>query len=248
MLPASTRRRSLLLASAAAFLSFPAEAQTSSQSQLPPVTVDAPQQRRAAATRPAQPAATRTARVRRAAPATAPPGSTSAPAATGLETPPGASLTVPTTEQARAIINRIPGGVELVPDTAFKNGPANTVKDVLGWVPGVITQPKSNIDNRISIRGSGSVAQLRQPRHQRLHGRHPDQHRGRPVRCLRDRSDRLPLCRGLQGRERAALRRQLAGWRDQFRHADRRAMRRRSRRGSTPARSALCAARPAPAA
>ena len=155
MLPASTRRRSLLLASAAAFLSVPAAAQTSSQSQLPPVTVDAPQQRRAAVTRPAQPAATRAARARRAAPAPAPQGSTNAPAATGLETPPGASLTVPTTEQARAIIDRIPGGVELVPDTAFKNGPANTVRDVLGWVPGVITQPKSNVDNRISIRGSG---------------------------------------------------------------------------------------------
>lgn len=155
MLPASTRRRSFLLASAAAFLAVPAAAQTSPQSQLPPVTVDAPQQRRTTATRPAQPAATRTARARRAAPATATQGSTTTPTATGLETPPGASLTVPTTEQARAIINRIPGGVELVPDTAFKNGPANTVRDVLGWVPGVITQPKSNTDNRISIRGSG---------------------------------------------------------------------------------------------
>ena len=155
MLSVSTRRRSLLLASAAAFLSGPAAAQTSPHAPLPPVTVDAPQQRRTAATRPAQPATTRTARARRAVPVPAPRESTSAPTATGLETPPGASLTVPTAEQARAIIDRIPGGVEVVPDTAFKNGPANTVNDVLGWVPGVITQPKSNIDNRISIRGSG---------------------------------------------------------------------------------------------
>ena len=44
MLPASKRRRSFLLASAAALLAVPAAAQTSSQSQLPPVTVDAPQQ------------------------------------------------------------------------------------------------------------------------------------------------------------------------------------------------------------
>jgi iron complex outermembrane receptor protein len=26
-------------------------------------------------------------------------------------------------------------GVEVVPDTAFENGPANTIRDVLGWVP-----------------------------------------------------------------------------------------------------------------
>lgn len=65
------------------------------------------------------------------------------------------SLTVPTTAQATAEIQQIPGGVEVVPDTEFKNTPANTIRDVVGWVPGVITQPKSNIDNRVSIRGSG---------------------------------------------------------------------------------------------
>ncbi|WP_114861891.1 TonB-dependent receptor family protein [Azospirillum brasilense] len=65
------------------------------------------------------------------------------------------SLTVPTTDEAEQLLQRIPGGVELVPDTAFKNGPANTIRDVLGAVPGVITQPKSNVDNRVSIRGSG---------------------------------------------------------------------------------------------
>ena len=65
------------------------------------------------------------------------------------------SLTVLTTAQARAEIQRIPGAVAIVPDTAFKSGPANTVRDILGWVPGVITQPKANIDNRLSIRGSG---------------------------------------------------------------------------------------------
>ncbi|MBP2232616.1 iron complex outermembrane receptor protein [Azospirillum agricola] len=71
---------------------------------------------------------------------------------TGTSTP---SLTVPTTDEAEQRIQRTPGGVELVPDTAFKNGTANTIRDVLGWVPGVVTQPKSNIDNRVSIRGSG---------------------------------------------------------------------------------------------
>jgi iron complex outermembrane receptor protein len=65
------------------------------------------------------------------------------------------SLTVPTTEQARRAIDYTPGGVEVVPDTAFKDGPARTVKDVLGWVPGVLTQPRWGPDGRVSIRGSG---------------------------------------------------------------------------------------------
>ncbi len=65
------------------------------------------------------------------------------------------SLTVPTTAEATAEINQIPGGVEVVPDTVFKNGPANTIKDVLGWVPGVIVQTRWGPDARLSIRGSG---------------------------------------------------------------------------------------------
>ena len=67
----------------------------------------------------------------------------------------------------------------------------------------------------------GPVAQLPSARHPALHGRHPDQHRRRLRRLPGDRSDRLPLRRGLQGRERAALRRQFARRRDQFRDADR---------------------------
>ncbi|TDR94219.1 iron complex outermembrane receptor protein [Enterovirga rhinocerotis] len=62
---------------------------------------------------------------------------------------------MPTVEQARAEIDRVPGGVALVPDTAFKNGPANTIKDVLGGVPGVIAQMRWGQDARVSIRGSG---------------------------------------------------------------------------------------------
>jgi iron complex outermembrane receptor protein len=65
------------------------------------------------------------------------------------------SLTVPTTAEARADIQRTPGGVEVVPDTAFKNTPANTVKDVLGSVPGVTVQTRWGPDARLSIRGSG---------------------------------------------------------------------------------------------
>lgn len=140
----------LALASGVSFAPTSLLAQTP---QLPPVSVDPPQQQRPAATRPAQQrrAAARAAR----RPATSQVSRTEQPAATGLETPAGGSLTVPGIAQARALIERTPGGVALVPDTEFKNGPANTIKDVLGWVPGVITQPKSNIDNRVSIRGSG---------------------------------------------------------------------------------------------
>lgn len=65
------------------------------------------------------------------------------------------SLTVPTTAQARAEIQRTPGGVALVPDTAYKNRPAQTLKDVLDFVPGVIVQPRFGSDARLSIRGSG---------------------------------------------------------------------------------------------
>ena len=157
MLPALRRCRSLWLASAALLVHETASAQTSPHSPLPPVTVDAPQKKRAPAVRPAQSAAPRVTRVQRTTPARSPEAGTIEPtaAAASLQTPPGGSLTVPSTEQARAIIERTPGGVALVSDKEFKNGPANTIKDVLGWVPGVIAQPKSNIDNRVSIRGSG---------------------------------------------------------------------------------------------
>jgi iron complex outermembrane recepter protein len=65
------------------------------------------------------------------------------------------SLGVPTAAEATADINQTPGGVEVVPDTQFRNTPANTAKDALGWVPGVIIQPKWGPDARVSIRGSG---------------------------------------------------------------------------------------------
>ena len=158
---------------------------------------------------------------------------TVAPTQTQLVSQPG-SLTVPSTEQARTEIQRTPGAVAVVPDTAFKNSPAQTIKDVLDWVPGVWAQPKWGDDTRLSIRGSGLSRNFHLRGIAALHGRHPDQHRRRLRRLSGDRSDRLSLCRGVQGRERAALRRQLARRRDQFRHADRArraAVRRPRRRG-----------------
>ena len=65
------------------------------------------------------------------------------------------------------------------------------------------------------------VAQFPSARRPALHGRHSDQHRRRLRRFPGDRPDRLQICRGLQGRQRAAVRRQLARRRHQFRDADR---------------------------
>jgi iron complex outermembrane receptor protein len=70
-------------------------------------------------------------------------------------TPPGGSLTSPTTAQAQALLARVPGSVVVVPDTAYKSStPAVTIKDVLDYVPGVFVQPKWGEDSRLSIRGS----------------------------------------------------------------------------------------------
>lgn len=67
----------------------------------------------------------------------------------------GGSLAVPTADAAREIIQRTPGAVAVVPDSAFKASPAATVKDILDYVPGVFAQPKWGDDTRLSIRGSG---------------------------------------------------------------------------------------------
>ena len=77
------------------------------------------------------------------------------PAPSSTTTAAPSSLTVPTTEQARTEIERTPGAVAVVPDTQFKNAPAQTLKDIVDYVPGVWAQPKWGDDARLSIRGSG---------------------------------------------------------------------------------------------
>jgi len=138
------------LCAAACLSALPSISSAQSQSvpKLPPILVE-----------PNKPHATRTARAtggdqstrgarsaRRAAPqpavANATPGS--AP-----------SLTAPTTQQAARTIAQTPGAVAVVPDTAFKTGSAQTIKDILDYVPGVFAQPKWGDDTRLSIRGSG---------------------------------------------------------------------------------------------
>lgn len=61
----------------------------------------------------------------------------------------------PETQKAIAEIQRTAGGVEVVPDTKFKDSPVQHIKDILGYVPGVIVQPRMGDDARVSIRGSG---------------------------------------------------------------------------------------------
>jgi iron complex outermembrane receptor protein len=59
-------------------------------------------------------------------------------------------------QQALTEINNTPGGVALVPAAAYRNSTvANTIKDILDYVPGVFAQPKWGDDTRLSIRGSG---------------------------------------------------------------------------------------------
>jgi iron complex outermembrane receptor protein len=58
-------------------------------------------------------------------------------------------------QQALTEINNTPGGVAIVPAAAYKNSTvANTIKDILDYVPGVFAQPKWGDDTRLSIRGS----------------------------------------------------------------------------------------------
>ncbi len=65
------------------------------------------------------------------------------------------SLTVQSYLQAQQTIDLTPGGVEVVPDTQWRDTPAVTIKDMLDYVPGVFAQPKWGEDTRLSIRGSG---------------------------------------------------------------------------------------------
>src|SRR5690606_31407831 len=58
-------------------------------------------------------------------------------------------------DRAQAEVGRVPGAVEIVPDTVFKNTPVQHIKDILDYVPGVITQRRMGDDARVSVRGSG---------------------------------------------------------------------------------------------
>ncbi|WP_316184371.1 TonB-dependent receptor family protein [Bradyrhizobium sp. SZCCHNRI1003] len=122
-----------------------ASAQAQQSSQLPPVNVEPPQPQQARSARSSTEQARRAGR--------APQPTASQPATAPAQ--PSASLTVPDTQRATRAIEQTPGAVALVPDTAYKNAPAQTIKDVLDYVPGVFAQPKWGDDTRLAIRGSG---------------------------------------------------------------------------------------------
>jgi iron complex outermembrane receptor protein len=66
------------------------------------------------------------------------------------------AITVPNAEEAKKRIEKTAGGVDIVPAAEVRDGRAQTVKDILGYVPGVQAQSKyGQEDSRISIRGSG---------------------------------------------------------------------------------------------
>jgi iron complex outermembrane receptor protein len=137
-----------LVASAAFMAAVPAVAQT--PNALPPVTIDPPPQQRVTASRAPQRMAARAARAPRVR--TTPPAT--GPVASDLAR--GPALTVLTVQQALRDIQQTPGGVALVPAEAYRNSTvANTIKDILDYVPGVFAQPKWGDDTRLSIRGSG---------------------------------------------------------------------------------------------
>ncbi|AVT75855.1 ligand-gated channel protein [Rhodopseudomonas palustris] len=158
MSSAFPRSRRPLLVHATALVStclvvLPAAAQSRSDSTLPPVTVQAPDQAaRPASPRPKPRAASQSTRaVRSATPAAQP---SAAPAVS--EVARGPALTVLTVQQALRDIEQTPGGVALVPANAYRNSTvASTIKDILDYVPGVFAQPKWGDDTRLSIRGSG---------------------------------------------------------------------------------------------
>lgn len=138
--------RRVLATSVAIMLPSAAFAQSGPGVTLPAVTVtaaqpDRPQLKRAMRSTPRSNQAVRHAQIAsQAAAAAAVPG----------------SLTVATAQQALREIQQTPGGVALVTADAYKNSTvANTIKDVLEYVPGVFVQPKWGDDTRLSIRGSG---------------------------------------------------------------------------------------------
>lgn len=124
---------------------------------LPPIEVTAAQPKKPSAKPRAQRAAKAPAATAAKSPAPAQqPALAEPPTPTGSPLERAKSLTAPTTGEATAEIQRTPGAVSVVPDTAYKaTTPATTIKDVLDYTPGVFVQPKWGEDTRLSIRGSG---------------------------------------------------------------------------------------------
>lgn len=65
------------------------------------------------------------------------------------------SLTAPSVEEARRLIQRTPGGVDLVASERFQSRYALNMQDMLAHVPGVYARQRFAEEVRLSIRGSG---------------------------------------------------------------------------------------------
>ena len=61
----------------------------------------------------------------------------------------------PTAQEAADRIDDTPGAVEVISAEEFRDTPAQHIKDILAYAPGVSVQPRMGDDARISIRGSG---------------------------------------------------------------------------------------------
>lgn len=59
------------------------------------------------------------------------------------------------TEEARRSVEKRPGGVDVVDATEFADRVAVSLRDALGFSPGVYMQPRFGQEIRLSIRGSG---------------------------------------------------------------------------------------------
>jgi iron complex outermembrane recepter protein len=66
------------------------------------------------------------------------------------------ALTANDTAAAKEELGRIPGGATVIGSDQWMDGKASTQRDVLGWTPGVVVQPRFGAEEaRLSIRGSG---------------------------------------------------------------------------------------------
>lgn len=66
------------------------------------------------------------------------------------------ALTSNDTAAAKVELERIPGGATVVDAESWLGGRSSTQRDLLGWVPGVVVQPRFGAEEaRLSIRGSG---------------------------------------------------------------------------------------------
>jgi iron complex outermembrane receptor protein len=87
--------------------------------------------------------------------AQAPPPTTLPPVV--VETPRAVPERHQTSEQAREEIERVPGGVGLVPQERLEESRAANLKDALDFTPGVLVRPRFGAadESQLSIRGSG---------------------------------------------------------------------------------------------